>query len=942
MTNSALLAPVDEFDVDPDAKRRAYIQNGELVWAPATPDPDADPILLHQRLSNGASGLFSAAEFDDVNSSDDCPIVLEKFSNIISLDDSMRHDDGKFQFRLVYQDTNIGSDVIVEWRQESHLNDTAIVGFEEISNSTGSPEFQGLARHSSGAGSGSYDTSPGSNNWWWSIGNTALFNGGTFPVNQSPLVTAKIATLYVVPPAETPQREQDDRLDDAETAITAITVDAEVLSGATDADALLANMPIGKALHFHVATNAATITTVGDLRELVDGGDDTAPADVAGNSHDIPVGAQGYLVKTATGIEVAYTSPPTDTEVVFKNTGAEVSNGTGANTGNLETSFTATVAGDYIFEYSGNVVSGTGGISVGTVAATSDLFVSAPPTGDADGARLTATRQENFSPPITLAEGQEVFIAQWAGGGGLVQDHTVCVVGPEQLDRPKACSPRTTPTPAVSWTKSAGVTGGAENLTFGGAGATGGVAEYDYILPLESAGTKYTFEYDVLKNAAGGSLISFLLEVLQHGSVIYTEAFEAQGAVETKVAEFFPTASFVIRITDTSPDGANRDGWIQNMSVISSCEGMSLPSPEVAAFGSAQVMVSAAATEADRQHITLTNASGNGFGITDYLFHLSDDPDTVGTLSGQTITIEQGQPLDLYLVGPSTEGAGDGDFQHNGTVTGIHFTVDFDGSNLVYNVVESVRHHPGPGDYETRTYNSVAANQTVALNLLETNFDLLFKGNAISAPQQQVPSACEINRFIHSGMPKFHLVFAHEGDGGTSMIARKNGVPVTYQNLVNGTDVGNGQVNFSGGANGNFNRRASTAEFLQYPGDYFEIDKPATPSFDGEYAALLTDPAALANTATDAWRWFWNPSTWFLRDATNTEIAGNEGVENGTYKVELTLAGFNFYRNGVLIHEVECEWEDFNTPNEDSRARWTVTERNTAGQPAGDGLFPFQ
>jgi len=131
--------------------------------------------------------------------------------------------------------------------------------------------------------------------------------------------------------------------------------------------------------------------------------------------------------------------------------------------------------------------------------------------------------------------------------------------------------------------------------------------------------------------------------------------------------------------------------------------------------------------ETDREHITITNASGNSFGISNYLFHLSDDPTIVGTLAGTGVLLIQDIPKDLYLVGPSTEGLpGDGDLQHNGTVTGVHFTATYDGTNVNYNVVESVRHHPGTSDYDTRSYESVAAQQTIALSLLSTNFDLLF------------------------------------------------------------------------------------------------------------------------------------------------------------------------------------------------------------------------
>ena len=43
-----------------------------------------------------------------------------------------------------------------------------------------------------------------------------------------------------------------------------------------------------------------------------------------------------------------------------------------------------------------------------------------------------------------------------------------------------------------------------------------------------------------------------------------------------------------------------------------------------------------------------------------------------------------------------------------------------------YQLIESVRHHPGPGDYATRTYDSVVANQTSALTLVNYDFGLLF------------------------------------------------------------------------------------------------------------------------------------------------------------------------------------------------------------------------
>ena len=79
----------------------------------------------------------------------------------------------------------------------------------------------------------------------------------------------------------------------------------------------------------------------------------------------------------------------------------------------------------------------------------------------------------------------------------------------------------------------------------------------------------------------------------------------------------------------------------------------------------------------------------------------------------------------------------DGDVQHNGTVSGAHFTVTFDGSSLIYELVGGFRIHPGDGNgaFDVRTFNEVQAAGPVAF--IETNFGLLFSGFAISAPPNQ-------------------------------------------------------------------------------------------------------------------------------------------------------------------------------------------------------------
>ena len=65
-------------------------------------------------------------------------------------------------------------------------------------------------------------------------------------------------------------------------------------------------------------------------------------------------------------------------------------------------------------------------MSVGTTVGGTELFVADPASGDADGSRLTLTRQANFTPPIPLTAGVLYSITQWVGGGGHILDHTVC------------------------------------------------------------------------------------------------------------------------------------------------------------------------------------------------------------------------------------------------------------------------------------------------------------------------------------------------------------------------------------------------------------------------------------------------------------------------------------------------------------------------------------
>lgn len=130
-------------------------------------------------------------------------------------------------------------------------------------------------------------------------------------------------------------------------------------------------------------------------------------------------------------VDAIIVETPEATEFIYKHIASEVSNGVGNDVGNTITMFTPSVDGDYVVEYFGMVQSGTGGVTL-NVGGT-DLFVSAPPTGDLDEGRLSTTRQENFSRPLSLQAGIPVTVTQWAGGGGLILNHTVCV----RFDEPK-------------------------------------------------------------------------------------------------------------------------------------------------------------------------------------------------------------------------------------------------------------------------------------------------------------------------------------------------------------------------------------------------------------------------------------------------------------------------------------------------------------------------
>ncbi len=175
------------------------------------------------------------------------------------------------------------------------------------------------------------------------------------------------------------------------------------------------------------------------------------------------------------------------------------------------------------------------------------------------------------------------------------------------------------------------------------------------------------------------------------------------------------------------------------------------------------------------------------------------------------------------------------------------------------------------------------------------------------------PSALEVNEFTNNLKP-FHLVFAHEGDGGTFFTTFKNGLAVSYDNLLNASDVGDGRVNLSSGANSNFNRRASTVEAIEKVGDTFELIKPATPPFDGEFAKITSDPTALAHVADGTYRFYFNQDSYFFRDKVDANVASGN-PENGFYFIERTHSGFKAEKGLVELYSSPEILNDF-TKNE--------------------------
>ena len=162
-------------------------------------------------------------------------------------------------------------------------------------------------------------------------------------------------------------------------------------------------------------------------------------------------------------------------------------------------------------------------------------------------------------------------------------------------------------------------------------------------------------------------------------------------------------------------------------------------------FGDAQISVRALDLFANREVIQQT---GGDFGIYTNRFHLSDEPAVVGNLQGKTITFQRGVPKDLYLIGPTVRGPGETiDQTNNGTITGIHYRVTFDGQSFDYEVIDSQRNHPTTLPGGDDAYLQVAWNDQAGLENFDGSYappngntfnpEILFSGLAISTPPNQ-------------------------------------------------------------------------------------------------------------------------------------------------------------------------------------------------------------
>ena len=159
---------------------------------------------------------------------------------------------------------------------------------------------------------------------------------------------------------------------------------------------------------------------------------------------------------------------------------------------------------------------------------------------------------------------------------------------------------------------------------------------------------------------------------------------------------------------------------------------------------------------------------------------------------------------------------------------------------------------------------------------------------------------CGINEYIHN-MRDFRMVFSHENTGAF-VITNKNGVPNTYENLVNTSDGGNGRLNFGAGSNGVYSKKANTVETVLEVDDYFEIIVGTIDAFRTIFVAFSDDENIVPHANNGEYRMRLASNGFALFDRANNQVAGN-GVEDGTYRFTRTLYGWKLEKNGAFLYE---------------------------------------
>jgi len=136
------------------------------------------------------------------------------------------------------------------------------------------------------------------------------------------------------------------------------------------------------------------------------------------------------------------------------------------------------------------------------------------------------------------------------------------------------CVPTTTAIIPSDWNLSGAVGIVGTGLNIGGGGASNGIAEYTYSLPVQDKSTKHIFKFDLSQNVIGGNPTALRVEIIQSGIVLSTQDLLTTNITQNIEVEFTPTSNIIIRISDisTGTQGSNRDARTNNLEIETTCE----------------------------------------------------------------------------------------------------------------------------------------------------------------------------------------------------------------------------------------------------------------------------------------------------------------------------------------------------------------------------------